>query len=72
MMLIDILREYEPESVTELPKLVKREKTNVLRDLKKLKEFSIVDFDEGRGNRKPPRLIYDDFRPLLYPRNKAA
>ena len=72
MMLIEILRDFEPASVTELAKLVRREKTNVLRSLKTLKHFEIVDFEEGEGNRKAPRLIYDDFRPLVYPRKQAA
>ena len=69
-------RTDEPESVTELARRVGRNKTNVLRSLKVLKQFEIVDFEEGEGNRKAPRLNYDDFRvesrmaPL--PRGKAA
>lgn len=39
-----------------------RTKTNVLRSLKTLKQFDIVDFEEGEGGRKAPRLNYDDFR----------
>jgi predicted transcriptional regulator len=62
MMLIEILRHAEPESVTELAKIVGREKTNVLRSLKTLKQFEIVDFEEGERGRKAPRLNYDDFR----------
>jgi predicted transcriptional regulator len=72
MMLIEILREHAPESVTELARKVGREKTNVLRSLKVLKQFEIVDFEEGEGKRKAPRLIYDDFQPLPYPRDRAA
>lgn len=62
MRLIETIREAEPRSVTELAKRVGRSKTNVLRSLKVLKEFEIVDFDEGEGGRKAPRLNYDDFR----------
>jgi predicted transcriptional regulator len=62
MLLIEIIRDAEPESVTELAKRVGRNKTNVLRSLKVLKQFEIVDFEEGEGNRKAPRLNYDDFR----------
>jgi predicted transcriptional regulator len=72
MMLIEILREFEPDSVTELAKRAGREKTNVLRSLKKLKQLEIVDFEEGAQGRKAPRLRYDDFQPKLYPRDKAA
>lgn len=61
MLLIEIIRDAEPESVTELAKKVGRAKTNVLRSLKLLKEFEIVDFEEGEGGRRAPRLNYDDF-----------
>jgi len=62
MLLIEMIRDVEPQSVTELAKKVGRSKTNVLRSLKVLKEFEIVDFEEGEGGRKAPRLNYDDFR----------
>jgi predicted transcriptional regulator len=62
MLLIEMIREAEPESVAELARKVGRSKTNVLRSLKVLKEFEIVDFEEGEGGRKAPRLNYDDFR----------
>jgi predicted transcriptional regulator len=68
MMLIEILREKDLESVTELAKEVGREKTNVLRSLKILEEFEIIEFQEGEGGRRAPRLKYDDFEPRLYPR----
>ena len=62
MLLIEMIRDTEPVSVTELAKKVGRNKTNVLRSLKVLKQFEIVDFQEGEGNRRAPRLNYDDFR----------
>jgi predicted transcriptional regulator len=62
MLLIEMIRDAEPRSVTELAKKVGRSKTNVLRSLKVLKEFEIVDFEEGEGGRRAPRLNYDDFR----------
>jgi len=71
IMLIEILREFEPESVTELANKVGREKTNVLRSLKTLKEFDIVEFQEGEGGRKPPRLKYHAFQSTFYPRKVA-
>ena len=58
--------------MTELANKVGREKTNVLRSLKTLKEFDIVEFQEGEGGRKPPRLKYDAFQSTFYPRPKAA
>lgn len=62
MLLIEVIRRAEPASVTELAERVGRTKTNVLRSLKTLKQFDIVDFEDGEGGRKAPRLNYDDFR----------
>lgn len=62
MVLIEAIRRSEPASVTELAERVGRNKTNVVRSLKALQQFEIVDFDEGEGGRKAPRLNYDDFR----------
>jgi predicted transcriptional regulator len=61
MMLIEIIRHASPESVSELARRVGREKTNVLRSLKTLKDFDIVYFETREGNRKAPRLNYDDY-----------
>ncbi len=76
MLLIEMIRDAEPQSVTELARKVRRNKTNVLRSLKILKEFEIVDFEEGEGGRRAPRLNYDDFRVESHlgpnPANKAA
>lgn len=62
LLLIEMIREAEPASVTELARRVRRNKTNVLRSLKILKEFEIIDFEEREGGRRAPRLNYDDFR----------
>lgn len=62
MVLIEAIRREKPASVTELAQCVGRKKTNVLRSLKALKAFEIVDFEDGEGGRKAPRVNYDDFR----------
>lgn len=62
MLLIEMIRRAEPASVTELATRVGRTKTNVLRSLKTLQQFDVIDFEEGAGGRKAPRLRYDDFR----------
>lgn len=67
MMLIEILREKDLDSVTELAQAVGKEKTNVLRSLRILEEFEIIEFEGGPGGRKAPRLKYDDFH-FVYPR----
>jgi len=71
IMLIEILREKDLDSVTELAKEVGKEKTNVLRSLRILQEFEIVEFEEGEGGRKAPRLKYDDFQTRMYSRGRA-
>jgi len=68
IMLIEILREKDLDSITDLARAVGKEKTNVLRSLKILAEFEIIEFKQGEGGRKAPRLKYDDFHTLLYPR----
>ena len=62
MLLIEMIRHAEPSSVTELAERVGRTKSNVLRSLKTLHQFDVIDFKEGSGGRKAPRLRYDDFR----------
>lgn len=62
MMLIEIIRHSQPESVTELAKRVKSQTTNVLRSLKTLEEFDVIHFEDREGNRRAPRLNYDDIR----------
>jgi predicted transcriptional regulator len=72
MLLIEIIRDFEPDSVTELARKVGREKTNVLRSLKILEEFDIVELEEREGGRKAPRLKYDDFQSTSYRSKEAA
>lgn len=62
MLLIEAIRHAEPASVTELAERVGRKTTNVLRSLKTLAQFEIVDFEEREGGRRAPRVNYDDFR----------
>ena len=66
------LREKDVASVTEFAKEIGREKTNVLRSLKILEGFEIIEYEEGVGGRKAPRLKYDDFQSVLYPRGKSV
>jgi predicted transcriptional regulator len=62
MMLIEMIRDMRPASVTELADKVGRAKSNVLRSLKTLRQFDIVEFEDGRHGRKAPRVNYDGFR----------
>lgn len=65
MMLIEIIRDLHPASVTELADKAGRTKSNVLRSLKTLAQFDIVEFEDGRQGRKAPRVNYDGFRVVV-------
>lgn len=62
MLLLEMIRQSEPESVSELAEKLGRQKPNVSRILKKLEEFGIIEFEIGKGGKKAPRVKYDDFR----------
>lgn len=62
MLLTEMIGRADPRSVTELAQLVGRKKSNVLRSLKTLRDFEIVEYEEGERGRKAPRVKYDDFR----------
>ena len=62
MLLIEMIRHAEPASVSELAVQVGRAKTNVLRSLKVLEQYDVIDFEDGAGGKRAPRLRYDDFR----------
>ncbi|KAB2910725.1 MAG: hypothetical protein F9K29_24245 [Hyphomicrobiaceae bacterium] len=74
MMLIKTLRQKDLGSVTELANAVGRTKADVRRSLKMSEEFEIIEFEEGEGGRKAPRLKYDDFdlRALLNSRDRRT
>lgn len=61
MMLIEIIRDHAPESVTELAELAGCERPNVHRALKLLMEFNVIELVEGNRGRKMPRLTYEDY-----------
>jgi len=62
MLLLEMIRQSEPESVAELAERLGRRKPNVSRILKKLEEFGIIEFEIGEGGKKAPRVKYDGFR----------
>ena len=60
MMLIEIIRDSAPESVTELAELARRERPNVVRALSLLEHYNVIEFVEGARGRKAPRLLHDE------------
>jgi len=59
MLLLEMIRQSEPDSVSELAQRLGRQKPNVSRILKRLNEFGIVEFEIGKGGKKAPRVRYD-------------
>jgi predicted transcriptional regulator len=62
MLLLEIIRNSQPDSVADLAKRAGRAKSNVSRTLHKLEEFGMVEFEERPGNRMAPRVTFDRFR----------
>ena len=64
--LINTIKNEEVQSVTQLSELVNRDKSRVSKDLKKLYENDIIEFDELDGG-KSPRLKHDviDIEPIV-------
>ena len=64
MLLLDIVRRAEPQSISELANESGRAKSNLSRTLKNLSRFAIVAMvhhsEHGRTTRAP-RVKYDDF-----------
>ena len=75
MLLLEIIRNSHPSSVTELAEQLGQRKSNVSRTLHKLEQFGFIDFVPGEGGRKAPRVNYDAVafeRPLRRSASKAA
>ena len=47
----------QPGSLRELAALAHRKQLNLLRTLKKLREAGIVDFEQGPGRTRVPRIV---------------
>lgn len=75
LLLLEMIRNSQPASVTELAESLGQKKSNVSRTLHKLEQFGLVDFEPGEGGRVAPRVNYDALafeRPLVPPRSRAA
>ena len=56
LALIHLIATRQPASVSELAKFADRAVSNLSRTLKKLHEAGIVDFDQGPGRTRAPRV----------------
>jgi len=75
MLLLEIIRNSRPASLTELAEQAGMQKSNLSRTLHKLEQFGLVEFEVGEGGKKAPRVNYDAVafeRPLVPPRSRAA
>jgi predicted transcriptional regulator len=75
MSLLELIRNSQPASLSELAARAGMQKSNLSRTLRKLEQFGFVDYEVGEGGRKAPRVNYDAVafeRPLGPPRSRAA
>jgi predicted transcriptional regulator len=75
MLLLELIRNSQPQSLTELAERAGMQKSNLSRTLHKLEQFGLVEFEVGEGGRKAPRVNYDTVafeRPLVPSRSRAA
>ncbi len=56
LALLHLIQTQRPSSLRELAVLAKRQESNLSRTLKKLHEAGIVDFEEGAGRSRAPRV----------------
>lgn len=59
MLLLEIIRSSQPQSVTELALLTNRAVPNVSRTLHSLERLGIVEMRESDDGRKIPQLLWD-------------
>jgi len=57
LALLHLIATRRPDSVRALAELTHRKESNLSRTLKKLREAGIIDFEEGAGRMRAPRLV---------------
>jgi len=57
LTLLQTIAETSPTSVRSLAEQTHRKESNLSRTLKKLQEAGIIDFEEGAGRSRAPRLV---------------
>jgi len=61
MILIEMIRNSKPSSLTELAALSGRKPSNLSRTLKAMEKIGIVEFEQISKIKKVPRVVYDKF-----------
>jgi predicted transcriptional regulator len=58
--LLATIAETQPKSVTELAQRTGRAPSNLSRTLKTMERYGLVQFEEGEGKARVPRVVYSD------------
>ncbi len=58
LRLISVIKEKNPESIYELARILGRNRSSVMRDLRHLKKLGLVEF-QNLGKRKKPVVNYE-------------
>ncbi len=78
MLLLEMIRNTQPQSMSELAKLSGRAKSNLSRTLHTMESLGLIELTVVTGGKKVPTVIYDsltfDFSlvPKKRPKSKAA
>lgn len=78
MLLLEMIRNSKPQSLTELAKLSGRAKSNLSRTLHTMESLGLVEIHEESRGKKVPTVVYDSLkfeyplRPRKPHRSKAA
>ncbi|MGB9926891.1 MAG: MarR family transcriptional regulator [Methanosarcina sp.] len=54
-----MIRERNPESISELARILNRSQSNVSNDVKYLEGIGLLEFEEKKGSHKKPVVNYD-------------
>jgi len=60
MFLLEIIRNAEPQSLTELAKLSNRHVSNLSRTLHGMKQLGLVALEQGPNGRKTPTVLHSE------------
>jgi predicted transcriptional regulator len=61
MMLLEMIRNSKPSSLTELAIMSGRKPSNLSRTLKAMEKIGVIEFEKISKIKKAPRVVYDKF-----------
>ncbi len=66
LRLIQVIKERNPKSIYELARILNRNRSSVMRDLKHLRSIGLIEFDDsGKRNRKKPIVRYEEINIVI-------